>query len=214
LSTVIFFTELLYIPNMILITSLDTLTGVWNKLLSYGSKDWLIGIPEPHVVLVFLVLGFLLLLFLRTIFNAISKIFFVVLFVFAVYTVAYHIHFYNWPAAITTHTPFKKLIVTQHPDKTIELYDNGFFGKKTSPEKFVSFTLKPYLIKTFGLIKIKNVNITRPSSRSFRAVEELNKTFRIKKIEVSKIKKLSRYGQKSFKSLKRLCKNEGIDLLS
>jgi len=44
-SSLIFFTELLSIPNQYLIIILEWITKIWLICLSYGSKSWLVGLP-------------------------------------------------------------------------------------------------------------------------------------------------------------------------
>ena len=68
----------------------------------------------------------------------------------------------------------------------------------------------PYLIKKYGTVPIEKVTLHKPSARSFKAIEELNKTFTIKEVAIPYFKKkLSRYGWKCFYALKNTIQKDG-----
>jgi hypothetical protein len=87
-----------------------------------------------------------------------------------------------WPIDKNTEIFQKKLIITQLPNKTIKLTDLGIFNRKRSPEKFVQFVMRPYLIKKYGLVKIEKIKLKKPSTKSFRAINELRNTFEVGEI--------------------------------
>jgi len=49
LSTVLFLTEILAIPNLYICHLLNTFTSIWASILQYGSPCWLIGFPDPGI---------------------------------------------------------------------------------------------------------------------------------------------------------------------
>ena len=49
------------------------------------------------------------------------------------------------------------------PNKKIKLTDLGIFKRKRSPERFVTFVIRPYLIKKYGLVKIEKIKLKKPN---------------------------------------------------
>lgn len=220
LSSLIFITELLAIPNGLLISMLSAITNLWSIILSYGKKSWLIGLAQPpRAVALFLVIVALFLI-LRFVFRTQKashpyRSHKIMLAIGGVATSLLFYHHFNWPATIKSEcVPLskQKLTVRQLPNRTIELIDDGFFSKKASPEKFVNFDLKPYLIKKYGKRTIEKLQLNKPSARSLKAATIICDTFTVKSIKVAYFKKFtSRSGWKEFFSLKERAQNEGIE---
>ena len=215
LSSLLFFTELLHIPNGILITLLSTTTNFWEHILSYGNKAWLIGIAQPSKSIQLLLLALGALLILRIVFKVMSKLIIIAIVVVACVAGYNHLQTTTWPKQNKTETipqTFKKLFVTQTPQRTLKITDDGLFARKQSPEKFISFELKPYLIKKFGSTPIEHIVLKNPGSRSFQAAQELCETLPVKKISVAYFdKKLSKFGWKKFFALKDSCKSQNVE---
>ena len=183
LSSLIFITELLAIPNGILIYLLSSTVTLWESTLSTGKKLWLVGFGQPTKILAFLCIILAAAVTLRFIFNVISKVILASI-VMIISSFCYN-YYFKWPNKIKSEfvpNSSKKLVVNQNPNKTISITDNGFFNKKQSPKNFVSFELKPYLIKKYGLRTIEKVVLNEPSERSLQAVEELRSTFTVKNL--------------------------------
>ena len=47
-SSLMFFTELVGIPNMFLASLLEWLAAAWHTMLELGSNDWIIHFSKPH----------------------------------------------------------------------------------------------------------------------------------------------------------------------
>src|SRR3989339_1295099 len=45
-STLLFTTDLLGIPNYFIAQALELITNIWHYILSFGSAHWLVGFPE------------------------------------------------------------------------------------------------------------------------------------------------------------------------
>ena len=54
LSSIIFFTELLGLPNSFVIKILEITTNFWENALNLGKKEWLIGFCHPTTLILFL----------------------------------------------------------------------------------------------------------------------------------------------------------------
>src|SRR3990167_1186514 len=51
ISALVFFTELLNIPNWLLLKSLELNTFVISKFINIGDKSWLIGMPQSYFLI-------------------------------------------------------------------------------------------------------------------------------------------------------------------
>jgi hypothetical protein len=122
-------------------------------------------------------------------------------------------HYHQWPQqAVGEAVPgtHGALLVLQLPNKKITLIDHGCFNKKQSPEKYVSFELRPYLMKKYGTRIIETIHLKNPSARSFMAVKELAAMTTIENVLVAEPKKpLSRYGIKKYKVLTERLEADG-----
>ena len=174
-------------------------------------KSWLIGLPQPPKLLLYLSIILVIILAFRSLFAILSKIVYIAIIITLISLTYNYLH---WPNKIThAYVPHssKKLVVNTLPNQTIQITDNGFFKKKRSIKNFIAFDLKPYLIKQYGTKTIEKVILNKPSARSFEAVNELCNTFTLREVEVPYFKKsLSRRGLKRFFSLKERLESEGV----
>lgn len=213
LSTLIFFTELCAIPNAFFISALTITTSWWEWLLHLGNKLWLIGLAKPNTMLTVLFLVLVVLLLFRFVFRIMSKLILAAIVVMlGLIVTQYHQQVTAPPQNKSRSIPrcFKKLFVSQTPEKTINLTDDGLFAKKPSPEKFVIFELTPYLIKEYGTTTIENISLNKPGLRSFKATQELCETFSVKKVSIANNDKKAT--QKHFFALQKTLQEKGIEI--
>jgi hypothetical protein len=212
LSSIIFFTELLFIPNGIFTISLDFITEWWLYFLHYGKKEWLIGFSHPKILSAIILIQIAINIFLhrkikRYLLTANYAALVIILVTFTLAT------------RVTKETKFfipdsqEKLFIETHCDNTITLTDHGFFSKKTSPEKAVLFDFRPYLTQKFGTITIKELIEKRPGQRSFRAIGAICSLLPVKKIKLAYFKsKLNKNGWRAFFEMKRELSKQGVTL--
>jgi len=213
LSSLIFFTQLLCIPNNFLIKALSTTTSYWEFFLSFGKKTWLVGYSKPGAMLIILLVILGILLIFRFMFRILSKVVTIAIIIVTVSIVFHYLFKPNWPTKIYTEfVPHcsKKLLISQMPNKTIQIIDKGLFIQKKSPKNFINFELKPYLIKKFGMITIEKIILNNPAARSFKAAKELCNSFTVKEVSIIYFtNRLSHYSWKHFFSLKKKIEQEG-----
>ncbi|KKQ12073.1 MAG: hypothetical protein WCS92_05940 [Candidatus Babeliales bacterium] len=212
LSSIVFFTELLGIPNLFIVKTLEFVTIFWDIILSLGKKEWLCGFCKPSTFFLFLIpiIAFLMLLFIKA---KNSKIKFLSLLGFCCISIfCLNIVpklFNNQPQSSTFYDG--KLTINFDTDKNITLIDNGFFNTKSSPEKTINYELKQYLIKTIGKTELQNVILCKPGYRTFRAAQALCSKLDVKTITLPSFeKKLSKSAQCEFFKLKDLLQKNGI----
>ncbi len=212
LSSLVFFTELIGIPNLFVIKSLEFVTIFWDIILSLGKKEWLWGFCKPTTFFLFLIpaVAFLILLFIKT---KSSKTKFLSLFGFCCLSIfclsIIPTFFHKQPASSTFYDG--KLIINFDADKNITLVDNGFFNTKSSPEKTINYELKQYLIKNIGKTELQNVILLKPGCRTFKATQELCSRIEVKKVTLPFFeKKLSKAAWREFFKLEELLQEKGI----
>lgn len=186
ISSLIFVTEILSIPNRFLIHALTLTSSFWENLLSLGKKTWLIGFEQPGTTLKILIIILFFLLFFKFVFKILSKIILISILVISAFVLVEYNRQNRWPdqkqSAFYPRSN-KRLKVSQMPNKTIQIVDYGFLNRKKSPEKFVEFELKPYLIKKYGIKTIEKIKLNRPTTRNIRAIKELSKTFTVQLVQ-------------------------------
>lgn len=244
LSSLIFLTELLFLPNTFLISSLSFVVFLWEKLLFLGSKRWLFGLNTTTISL--LLFLFILIFFLRKklfqkrsakikSFTSVFIIFLLLIFKNIFFCPLITKTFKVPPSMVDKkrstpprrhnlprrHSPPQTMTIKNTPPfffkkpryhlprSMIQIIDHGYLSRKKSPQKFVAFELKPYIIKTHGTKTIEKISLHKPSTKSFCVVKELFKYFVIKQVAVAYFKKLPYNGFKHFFELKELCEKEG-----
>lgn len=216
LSSLVFFTELLGIPNLFVIKMLEFVTIFWDIILSLGKKKWLWGFCKPKTFFLFLIpiIAFLILLFIKT---KSSKTKFLSLLGFCCLSIFCLSIIPNFFAKHSASNSFynNKLIINFDAGKKITLIDNGFFNTKSSSEKTINYELKQYLVKNIGKAELQNVVLLKPGCRAFKAAQELCLRLDVKTVTLPLFeKKLSKAAQCEFFKLKDLLQEKGIGFIT
>lgn len=171
LSSVIFFTEFVSIPNTWFIWALEMITWFWQKATSYNLNCFLVGFKKPHwFILVMIPIITIIILMHPSMRNPIKKmmslfIFFVCMWLF-----------------LRISTPDNRIVKldSQHGllnliqcKGTCVLIDQGAIGARISAPSYVSFTLVPEIIKCTGSLCIDHLIVAKPGIVLFEALEQL-----------------------------------------
>ena len=213
ISSIMFFTELLGIPNGYIALCYDYLIQAWDFILRCGSKKLLVGWVHPGrlVLLAIPVITFMLLRHKKI--NSRNRRIVAMSFIIVCSTVVlWRIQVYkiNQYQPVHDEEKFSALLDEQ---KKLSFVDDGFFNSKGSPDKAVEFELKPYLIKKYGCGTIKELVLLRPGQRSFIGALAFCQIFNVKKVTFPYFDaELSRRGWRSFFDLTRFVQDNGIAL--
>ncbi len=167
-SSIIFFTELIYIPNTWLIAILEYITWSWSWIISWGNTSWLIELPKPPFFILFaLPLAAIACMQLRMMRSLHRRVLLLIdlLTCFILLTVYLPKRQGHW------HVPCGKYnvdIVRAH--KTTYVIDKGYIARVGSPRSWVEYTLIPSLIKNVGTSNIDAYICLEPSTRAFKAL--------------------------------------------
>jgi len=183
LSSLLFFTELLYIPNTIIAWALNHLTTWWLWALEWHSQWWLIGFAKPAAWLFILMVAVsILALYYVNMRKPYQTI---------VVLGALCIGIYGMLQLHARHTaPIHNIacnngtVTLLHIHNQTVVIDPGFIGRSASAKSWAQYTLAPYLIQTTGSLTIDHLIVLQPSSRTFEALYALASAAHIKKIYI------------------------------
>ena len=180
LSSLIFFLELLHIPNALLIYFLEkTVTG-WTSVLSLNSPTWLIGFSQPSIV-------FFIVLIVATFFIVHHKklgqpskgiLCFSLLLILAFSYLKWHSN----PPHTSQLECNKGVITLFHKNNQTIMIDPGVLGRRASTQSWIEYTLLSELNKAYGSTAIDHLIILQPGALAFEAVEFLCKQANVKNI--------------------------------
>ncbi len=179
-SSLVFFTELFCIPNEWFIFLLEHISLVWLHLLSWGSKEWLIGFPAHSVWIACLgsFFGFVVMQHKFLGRRLISVIFLLGISFGTVYFLSC-----TQPYSQEIKVPCgKKEVKITTFGKTVILKDCGLFSVKKSRQSWVQYTLLPEIIKKTGLLDIELIIVDNADGATFEVLKEIIFNARVKKI--------------------------------
>ncbi len=179
-SSLLFFTELLYIPNTWLAWCLEQITNFWFYILSWQHNEWLYGFikPSPWFLCMIPACTFIIVYTretkkpVRTI-GAFSLLFFGIALASHISSKQNTIH----------HIPFgNKHVTLIHAHNQNVLIDTGTIASRASAPSWINYTLIPYILQTTGSLQLDHIIITKPSTRIFEALTILCTKIKIKNI--------------------------------
>ncbi len=195
ISSFIFFTELLLIPNNFLIKILDFLSKTWFYLLSKSSKFWLISCKYPGAFYLFLIILFaVIIIFSKRLTKPIFKIGIILSFMSLCLINFKYIK--NNKLEIEIPICKKNILFLKQDNYTIVIDKYGALSQNISP-----FFLMTNFIKN-GAYKIDHLIIPKPSSTCFKSISDLLTIIDIKNIYIPKFKaNLNNTGWKNWQYL-------------
>lgn len=211
LSSLVFFTQLLHIPNGYLVALLDWFTTGWASFLGWGHRSWLIEFCHPPIlVLMMLPIATVIVMHhLRPKTNG-RRILILTGALLVTLTTLWLVPRINRPD-ITKQPAPEGLTITPERDGGLAITDDGYFSQKKSPSKAIEFELKPYLVKYYGHVTINQLTLVRTGQRSFEAAQTLCTVFDVKKVVLPYFnKKLSKNGWRTFFNLTRFLTEKNI----
>lgn len=179
LSCAIFFTELLFIPNSLLIYLLEALTSCWSYVASFSDKSWLFKCQKPHIIIaIFIPIIACAIMQHKKLTSKYKSI--IALFGF-ILLISIYLKIPANKKEIFTIPCFEKEITIISYYNNHSLLDPGIIGRRISSINWVNFTLTPFLIKK-GISSLKNIISLKPSSLVFKAITSLAKQFNVENI--------------------------------
>lgn len=212
LSCIIFFSELCSIPNGIWIWCLEQLTALWQYLLQFGGKTWLLSFSNPSPWFFILLLGATIgvVYHKRLQSKLASSIAFAVLL-----GISYaYLIFLNTPSYAIAQMPCNSgnITVIKTP-KTCTIIDPGILGKRISAPSWVEYTLLPKVRSDYGVNGIEAVVALAPGIVTFDALTELIRIMPVKHLYIATWQGQNPPGLvRAYQALKDMAKKQNVQM--
>ena len=184
LASIIFFCELLAIPQGIVIYLLEKVSSAWLFCMQFGQHDWLFGFPSlpPALLLVLLIVPFLIICS-RHITQQSRRIGFFLLFISSLYC-ASHLWQTRKNSSFLIQSGRGKWLGL-HAHNQIILIDNGATSSIKAPSSTIDYTLIPQLIKETGSFAIDHLIIAKPGKATFDTINYLLRKATVKNLYIA-----------------------------
>jgi len=210
ISSLIFFLELLYLPNKLLIWLLEKTTACWMACLGLEQKSWLIGFTKPPMLVIFLIpVIALIIIHSKKITSVLSRIGYLAFFLVMICVILkYFPYSYNTIEKISCH---KGEITLINRDNTFIMVDPGYMASRPSFESFIAYTLLPEIVQKTGKLSIDHVIVFKFNKRILDALGFLATKISIKNVYIPYWQgKIPRFAWQSYAKLKRtIVENDG-----
>jgi hypothetical protein len=171
LSSIIFFSELMYLPNDYAIYLLEKLTHFWLNIAPNNPKNYFLAFPQVtwFIFVLGLIAVILTFLYLKT--SKTKQAIVLCLILFSSCIIA-KLPFWITTDHLTVCYRTQKMNLYCHSGE-VTVHDYGTLNYYCGVESWIQFTLMPTLIKNFGTLKIKKLVIHRPVKSTAKNVEFL-----------------------------------------
>lgn len=178
LSSIIFFAELLHIPNGLSIKFLEYLSFGWEWVMSHGSNSWLFGMPQfPVWITAMLCTAPFIIICLRGLTQR-TRIALLALVISGSYGLSHGYLFFQHHAFTLAITPKTEWRVMRHSNQTI-IVDSMPHHTLKDPESIASYGIIQPLLKQCGDSSIDYLIITHPDMHTFKIIRALAEKTRI-----------------------------------
>jgi len=216
ISSLIFFLELLYIPNNLLIWGLEHVTNFWIACLNLEQRAWLIGFTKPPLfILCLLPLLALAIVHSKKITSIPYRIFFLTsLLIFTCITLKFFPYPQHSNNIVTIPCNKGAITLIQH-DASLVMIDPGALASRPSYESFIAYTLIPNIIQTSGYLHIDHLVIFKLNKRILDALQFLASKVTIKNIYFPAWQgKIPLFAWHSYKQLKKIISDQKGTLIA
>jgi hypothetical protein len=210
LSSIIFFLELLYLPNSLLIWCLEKITSTWLACLSFEQRAWLIGFARPPIIVLFLIPAIaLIIIHNKHITCIVKRISFLALFLVTTCAVLKLFPY--------THNTIEKIVCNKgeitliNHNNSLVLIDPGFIASKPSYESYIAYTLIPAIVQKTGKLQLDHVVVFKFNKRILDALQFLATKITIKDLYVPRWNgRIPKFAWQSYVKLKKtIAENNG-----
>jgi hypothetical protein len=203
ISSLIFFCELLYVPNALLIWCLEKVTFIWLACLNLEQRAWLIAFGRPSLIILFCIpVGALVIIHSKKVTCIIRRILLLALFLI---TMCLGLKFLSHSTTIVEKIPCNKGEITLiNYNNTFIVVDPGVIAARPSYESFISYSLVPEIIQKTGRLEIDHLVVCRFNKRMLDALQFLATKMIIKKIYIPAWKgRIPLFAWRSYVNLKK-----------
>lgn len=175
LSSLVFFTELLHIPNSGIIWCLEHLNLLWSLMLEWGAHDWLVHLPSSSFLPLIAGPCIALMIMRNKALRCDKKGIIALIAVLICISLSLVDTTYNESCSQVTYLPCagKTVQIIRHAGKTY-LIDQDGLTHCNSSTSWINCTLLPFLSKQYGCPQLAGITINSTGKRAQQALAELN----------------------------------------
>ena len=183
ISSLIFFLELLYIPNTPFIWCLEQVTSIWLACLNLEQRAWLIGFTNPPIVILLCIpLIAIAIAHYKKITTILTRTSLLALSL--IITCAALKLFPYTRDAVTTITCNKGNITLIQHQNNLMIIDPGFIASRPNYESLIAYTLIPEIIQKTGSMQIDHLVVCKFNKRILDALQFLATKMFIKNLYI------------------------------
>jgi len=184
ISSLIFFFELLYIPNQYLVYVLEKLTLLWLKIAPPCPHQWLLCFPQ----ITWLIFLIALILAIYTISLKISRLKQVLLLglTLLISLLIAKLGFWINTNELELKHRRAKLQITYQPNRTVIMHDHGVLNQRYGIQNWLCYQLIPALTKNFGTLTVQDLYLHKPQNKfTSQNLELFKQSLNIKNINIA-----------------------------
>ncbi len=202
-SSLIFFLELLYLPNSALIWCLEQITAIWLACLNLEQRAWLIGFTKPPLFILLIIPCIALIAVHSKRITTISTR--TALLAILLVAICSALKFFPYPHNTLEKIPYNNGDITLiNLDKTLILIDPAFIASRPSYESSISYTLIPEIIQKTGCMHIDHFIVYKFNKRILDALQFLATKMTIKNVYLPTWKgRIPPFAWRSYAQLKK-----------
>lgn len=183
ISSLIFFLELLYLPNGLFIWLLEIVTSIWLACLNLEQRAWLIAFTKPPIIILALIPLIALAAIHSKKISSISVRTCLLALLLVGTCVALKLFPYTYAPTETITCNRGNITLINHQN-TLILVDPAFIAAKPSYESYISYTLIPEIIQKTGRMQIDHLIMFKFNKRLLDALQFLATKLTIKNIYI------------------------------
>jgi len=184
LSSLVFFTELLYISNAWIANILESFTNCWIKLLSLGNDNWKIYLAQPpFYISILLIMLSILAVKHKKIQHVITRI--ICLILIFIFLIMYNkMNIPNKSFEVLKYRNAKLYVISNN--SKITLQDKGLLEKANW--QWIQYDLITHLIKKFGHCNVEKLVVKNINKQNEKSIKLISKKCNIKDIKETRDK--------------------------
>ncbi len=181
LSTLLFFTELLFIPNQYIAYALNFVSYWWIFLLKCGpGNTYNITSTPPSYLLTATIICITFIIILQN-YRPITKCYLLLLIISISYC---YMQEHARKPSITEIPCNKGALHIVAADDMLTVIDPGYLGRSIAAESFVEYTLIPSLAQLYGTSVIDHLVLLQPGTTTFKAAKKIIELCQVKNIYI------------------------------
>ncbi len=181
IALLLLFAQLLHLPDAPLTKIITIHTDLWDKLLAIAPKKFNVILSDTYTTYYLSAIFILIpIIFPNLLFYKISEAKkFIYLLFCTIIIISIPLIF---PEKGPLMSSFNKKLVLNYEAGNITATNFGLFSKRTNANKLIEYQLRPFVIKNFGTLNIKNLIVIKPNKENVNGTILMTKIFDIEKI--------------------------------